>query len=67
MSAAEVLTAESPIGRLESLVDPGTLHLLRTAVGDGVVAGSGRVDGRPVFGWAQDGRFRGGSLGARGG
>jgi acetyl-CoA carboxylase carboxyltransferase component len=68
MSAAEVLTTEqSPIGRLESLVDPGTLHLLRTAVGDGVVAASGRIDGRPVFGWAQDGRYRGGSLGAAGG
>ena len=68
MSAAEeLITADSPIGRLESLVDPGTLHLLRTAVGDGVVGGSGRVDGRPVFGWAQDGRFRGGSLGSSGG
>ncbi|HEU4658635.1 MAG TPA: carboxyl transferase domain-containing protein [Capillimicrobium sp.] len=68
MSAAEQIEcADTPIGRLESLVDPGTLHLLRTAVGDGVVAGSGRVDGRPVFGWAQDGRYRGGSLGARGG
>lgn len=67
MAAAELLTAETPIGRLESLVDPATLHLLRTAVGDGVVAGSGRVDGRPVFCWAQDGRFKGGSLGAAGG
>jgi methylmalonyl-CoA decarboxylase subunit alpha len=67
VSAAELLTAETPIGRLESLVDPGTLHLMRSAVGDGVVAGSGRVDGRPVFCWAQDGRFKGGSLGAAGG
>jgi hypothetical protein len=67
MSAAEVLTTNSPVGRLESLVDPDTLHLLRTAVGDGVVAGSGRVDGRPVFLWAQDGSFRGGSLGTAGG
>ena len=28
--------------------DPGTFRPLRTAVGDGVAAGSGRVDGRPV-------------------
>lgn len=67
MSAAEIVSTETPLGRLESLVDPGTLHLFRTAVGDGVLAGSGRVDGRPVFCWAQDGRYRGGSLGAAGG
>ena len=67
MAAIEQLVAETPLGRLEALVDPGTLHLIRTAVGDGVVAASGRVDGRPVFCWAQDGRFKGGSLGAAGG
>lgn len=67
MSAAELVATETPISRLESLVDPGTLHLLRTAVGDGVVAASGRVNGRAVFCWAQDGRFKGGSLGAAGG
>jgi acetyl-CoA carboxylase carboxyltransferase component len=32
--------------------------------GDGVVAGLGRVDGRPVACFAQDARFLGGSLGA---
>jgi acetyl-CoA carboxylase carboxyltransferase component len=32
--------------------------------GDGVVAGLGLVDGRPVACFAQDGDFRGGSLGA---
>ena len=31
--------------------------------GDGVVAGSGRVDGRSVFCYAQDGTYVGGSLG----
>jgi acetyl-CoA carboxylase carboxyltransferase component len=67
VAAIEQLVAETPLGRLEALVDPGTLHLIRTAVGDGVVAASGRVDGRPVFCWAQDGRFKGGSLGAAGG
>ena len=40
---------------------------MRSAVGDGVVAGTGRVGGRPVFAWAQDGGDRGGSLGAAGG
>ncbi len=53
--------------RLELLLDPGTLRPLRAGVADGVVAGSGRVHGRPVFAWAQDGEHRGGSLGARGG
>jgi acetyl-CoA carboxylase carboxyltransferase component len=67
VTAAELLVEDTPIVRLESLVDPGTLHLLRTAVGDGVVGASGRVNGRPVFCWAQDGRFKGGSLGAAGG
>jgi acetyl-CoA carboxylase carboxyltransferase component len=31
--------------------------------GDGVIAGAGRVDGRPVFCYAQDPSFLGGSLG----
>ena len=53
--------------RLELLFDPGTLHPLRAGVGDGVVAASGSVHGRPVFAWAQDGEHRGGSLGALGG
>jgi acetyl-CoA carboxylase carboxyltransferase component len=64
----------SPLERLEVLCDPGSLHLLRTDVrsrrmgeraraGDGVLAASGRVDGRPVFCFAQDPSFAGGSLG----
>ena len=53
--------------RIELLCDPGTFRPVRTAVGDGVVAGRGRAGGRPVFCWAQDGSFRGGSLGAAGG
>src|SRR5690606_32867345 len=67
VAAIEQVVAETPLSRLEALVDPGSLHLIRTAVGDGVVAASGRVIGRPVFCWAQDGRFKGGSLGAAGG
>jgi acetyl-CoA carboxylase carboxyltransferase component len=53
--------------RLELLFDPGTFRPVRSAVGDGVLAGSGRVAGRAVCAWAQDGGFRGGSLGAAGG
>ncbi|MBI5105722.1 MAG: methylmalonyl-CoA carboxyltransferase, partial [Solirubrobacterales bacterium] len=53
--------------RLELLFDPGTFRPVRTAVGDGVLAGSGRVQGRAVCAWAQDGAFKGGSLGAAGG
>jgi acetyl-CoA carboxylase carboxyltransferase component len=64
-----------PVDRLESLCDPGSFAAVRTAVrsarlgdrsgpGDGVVAGAGRVGGRPVFCYAQDSAFMGGSLGA---
>jgi acetyl-CoA carboxylase carboxyltransferase component len=64
----------SPLERLEVLCDPGSLAPLRTAVrsrrmgeraraGDGVLAAAGRIDGRPVFCFAQDPAFAGGSLG----
>jgi acetyl-CoA carboxylase carboxyltransferase component len=64
----------SPVERLEALCDPGSLTLLRSEVrsrrmgeraqaGDGVIAGAGRVDGRPVFCYAQDPSYLGGSLG----
>jgi acetyl-CoA carboxylase carboxyltransferase component len=53
--------------RLELLFDPGTFRPIRGAVGDGVLSGSGRVQGRPVCAWAQDGAFKGGSLGTAGG
>ena len=60
--------AVSPVeSRLEALVDAASFRPLRSAVGDGVLAGSGTVDGAPVFCWAQDGSFRGGSLGTAGG
>lgn len=63
-----------PRERLEELCDPGSFAPLRTAVmsphlgsraglGDGVVAGAGHVGGRPVFCYAQDPAFMGGSLG----
>src|SRR3954454_19917625 len=53
--------------RLELLFDPGTFRAIRTAVGDGVLSGSGRVQGRPVCAGAAGGSFKGGSLGAAGG
>jgi acetyl-CoA carboxylase carboxyltransferase component len=63
-----------PLQRLELLCDPGSLELIRTEVvssrmgekaraGDGVLGGCGRVDGRPVFCYAQDSTYAGGSLG----
>jgi acetyl-CoA carboxylase carboxyltransferase component len=53
--------------RLELLFDAGSFRPIRSAVGDGVLSGSGRVQGRAVCAWAQDGSFKGGSLGAVGG
>jgi acetyl-CoA carboxylase carboxyltransferase component len=62
------------IERLQLLCDPGSLEVVRSAVrsqrlgdraqaGDGVVAGLGRVAGRPIACYAQDASFMGGSLG----
>ena len=64
----------TPLERLETLCDPGSLQVIRSEVtsrhmgaktraGDGVVGGAGLVDGRPVFCYAQDGSYVGGSLG----
>src|ERR1700760_4225795 len=44
--------------RAELLCDPGTFHPHRSAVGDGVIAGSGKVGGRAVYVWAQDVTFK---------
>jgi acetyl-CoA carboxylase carboxyltransferase component len=60
--------------RLELLCDPGSLHVIRSTVlprreskrmreGDGVVGASGTISGRPVYCYAQDQTFAGGSLG----
>jgi acetyl-CoA carboxylase carboxyltransferase component len=60
--------------RLEALCDPGSLHVIRSTVlprreskrmqpGDGVVGAAGTVAGRPVYCYAQDQKFAGGSLG----
>lgn len=69
--AEERLDAEA---RLAALCDPGSVQRVRGAVrstrigaravdGDGVAVGSGRVHGRPVSCFAEDGAFLGGSLG----
>jgi len=60
--------------RIELLCDPGSVRTIRSAVasrratgparrGDGVVAGSATVAGRPIVCYAQDETFAGGSLG----
>ncbi len=64
----------SPLERLQVLCDRDSLEVIRSGVhsrhmgekaraGDGVVGGSGMVDGRPVFCYAQDPGYAGGSLG----
>ncbi len=73
---AERLDPRAPLAQLEALCDPGTLRRLRSSVrstalgdravdGDGVIAASGLVGGRPVLCYAQDPTFLGGSLGAQ--
>lgn len=66
--------AETPLQQLEALCDEGSFRPLRSGVssvrlgeratpGDGVVAGAGEIEGRPVFCYSQDPKFLGGSLG----
>ena len=54
-------------GRIDHLLDPGSFVEIGTLVGevpaDGVVAGSGTVDGRPVMVGAEDFTVMGGSIG----
>jgi acetyl-CoA carboxylase carboxyltransferase component len=64
---ATVAPANIAFARLQALLDVDTFHPWRSAVGDGVVAGSARVRGRAVCVWAQDVTHHGGSLGAAGG
>ena len=64
-----------PLERLQLLCDEGSLHVIRSSVssnrmgdkarpGDGVIGASGRIGGRPVFCFAQDASYAGGSVGA---
>jgi hypothetical protein len=67
--------SSSPLQRLSLLCDEGSLQTIRSEVasermgdraraGDGVVGAAGRIGGRPVFCYAQDARYAGGSVGA---
>ena len=58
----------TPLERLEAVCDPGSLQVLRSRVasprlgaratdGDGVVAATGAVAGRPIACYAQDGKI----------
>jgi acetyl-CoA carboxylase carboxyltransferase component len=74
--AGEPVRPLRPGERLRLLADEGSLEVIRTEVasdrmgdkaraGDGVVGGSLRIAGRPVFCFAQDSAYVGGSLGAQ--
>jgi acetyl-CoA carboxylase carboxyltransferase component len=74
LAAAPAVEPLTPLERLETLCDHGSLGLIRSEVlsgvmgakarlGDGVIGGSGTVDGRRVFCYAQDPGYAGGSLG----
>ena len=65
----------APLERLELLCDEGSRQVIRSQAassrmgakarpGDGVIGAGGLVEGRPVFCYAQDAGFAGGSLGA---
>jgi acetyl-CoA carboxylase carboxyltransferase component len=64
-----------PMQRLQLLCDEGSLQVLRASAmsermgdkaqpGDGVIGASGTVAGRPIYCFAQDASFAGGSVGA---
>jgi acetyl-CoA carboxylase carboxyltransferase component len=53
--------------RIELLCDEGSFHPTRSEAGDGVISGSGRVAGRPIYVWSQNIKHKGGSLGQGGG
>jgi acetyl-CoA carboxylase carboxyltransferase component len=74
LAQAQASPGLGPLERLELLCDEGSLRVIRSTVetrrsakrrrpGDGVVGASGAVTGRPIFCYAQDGAFAGGSLG----
>lgn len=73
-SPPPAVVPQRPLEQIEALCDPGSFRALRrgavstrigdrAAPGDGVLAGAGEVEGRPVFAYAQDPGFLGGSLG----
>ncbi|HVF78850.1 MAG TPA: carboxyl transferase domain-containing protein [Solirubrobacteraceae bacterium] len=54
-------------GRIDMLCDDGSFHEIRSQSGDGVICGTGRVGGRPIYVWSQNVKHKGGSLGQKGG
>lgn len=52
---------------LDAFVDRGSFQPWRSAVGDGVIAGTACIGGRPVCVWTQDPDHIAGSLGRAGG
>jgi len=67
---AVVAEPEPPIpaiARIELLCDEGSFHQIRSESGDGVIAGTGKVAGRPIRVWSQNVKHKGGSLGQGGG
>jgi acetyl-CoA carboxylase carboxyltransferase component len=68
--AAVIAEPEPPIpaiARIELLCDEGSFHPIRSESGDGVIAGTGKVAGRPIRVWSQNVKHKGGSLGQGGG
>lgn len=55
------------LARIELLCDTDSFLAHRSESGDGVIAGSAKVDGRQVYVWAQNLQHKGGSLGRLGG
>jgi methylmalonyl-CoA decarboxylase subunit alpha len=53
--------------RIALLCDDGSFLEHRSECGDGVIAGSAKVDGRTIYVWAQNVKHKGGSLGRMGG
>lgn len=66
---AQVVAEPPPpaLARILGLCDARSFQPIRSEAGDGVIAGCGRADGRPLFVWSQNVKHKGGSLGRAGG
>ncbi|HMA46534.1 MAG TPA: carboxyl transferase domain-containing protein [Frankiaceae bacterium] len=66
LSVLDQVDPRSPVGRLEALVDPGSLAPFAGPDGSGVLAGCGAVDGEPLVAFATDPAVQGGAMGRDG-
>jgi acetyl-CoA/propionyl-CoA carboxylase carboxyl transferase subunit len=67
ISSADVtVDKRNPLGRLERLLDSGSLTLLTPADTSGVLAAVGAVAGAPVVAFASDATIQGGAMGSAG-